>query len=123
MGASHPGGRTQGLRRTRDQLHFDLLASTKFLKELTTLAAALATVAIWLGEGFVFSALTALVSASTEDLMALVSLGKALLAWPTTVLAWVLIFLNAASKAPIPLLGLKLVTSVIEFSSPVRAEQ
>ena len=100
-----------------------MLASTKLLKELTTFAAALATVAIWLGEGFVFSALTALVSASTEDLMALVSLGKSLLAWPTTVLASVLIFLNAASKAPTPLLGLKLVTSVIEFSSPVRAEQ
>ena len=123
MGASHPGGRTEGLRRTRDQLHFDLLASTKLLKELTTFAAALATVAIWLGEGFVFSALTALVSASTEDLMALVSFGKSPLAWLTTVLASVLIFVNAASKALIPLLGLKLVTSLIEFSRLVRAEQ
>ena len=106
-----------------NQLHFDLLASTKFLNELTTFAAALTTVAIWLGEGFGVSALTALVSASTEELMALVSLGKSLLAWLTTVLASVLIFVNAVSKALIPLLGLKLVTSLIEFSRLVRAEQ
>jgi hypothetical protein len=101
----------------------DLLASTKFVNELSTFAAALATVAIWLGEGFALSALTALVSASTEDLMALVSRGKSLLAWLTTVLASVLIFVNVASKALIPLLGLKLVTSLIEFSRLVRAEQ
>ena len=69
------------------------------------------------------SALTALVSTSTEDLMALVWLGKALLAWLTTVLASVWIFVNADSKALIPLLGLKLVTSLIEFSRLVRAEQ
>ena len=60
------------VRRPGDQLHFELLASTKLLTELTTLDAVLATVAIWLAEGFAWSALTALVSASTEDLMALV---------------------------------------------------
>jgi hypothetical protein len=107
----------------RNQLHFDLLASTKLLKELTTFPAALTTVAIWLAEGFAVSALTALVSASTEDVMALVSLGKSLLAWLTTALASVLMFVNAACKALIPLLGLKLVTSLIEFSRLVRAEQ
>jgi hypothetical protein len=55
--------------------------------------------------------------------MALVSLGKSPLAWLTTVLASVLTFANAACKAPIPLLGLKLVASLIEFSRLVRAEQ
>jgi hypothetical protein len=107
----------------RDQLHFDLLASTKLLNEFTTFAAALTTAAVSLAEGFAFSALTALVSASTEDLMALVSLGKSLWAWLTTVLASVRIFVNAACRALIPLLGLKRVTSVIAFSRLVRAEQ
>jgi hypothetical protein len=100
-----------------------LLAFRKLWKELTTFAAELVTAAIWLADGFALSALTALVSASTEDVMALVSLGKSLLAWLTTVLASVLIFAKAASKVLIPLLGLKLVTSLIEFSRLVRAEQ
>jgi hypothetical protein len=104
--------------KPRDQLHFDLLASTKLVKERTTFAPALTTVAVWLGEGFALSALTALVSESTEDLMALVSFGKSLSAWLTTVLASALTFVNAASRALIPLLGLKLVTSLIEFSRP-----
>ena len=109
--------------KPRGQLHFDLLASTKLLKELTTLLAAPVTVAMLLGEGFDLSALTAVVSESTEDVIALVSLGKSPLAWLVTVLALVLMFVNAASKAPIPLLGLKLVSSLIEFSRLVRAEQ
>ncbi len=109
--------------KPRNQLHFDLLACTKLLNELTTFAAALVTDAIWLGEGFALSVLTALVSVSTEDLMALVSLGKSLLAWLTTVLASVWILMNAASKALVPLLGLRLVTSLIEFSRLVRAVQ
>ena len=85
--------------------------------------AAPVTVAILPGEGFDSSALTAVVSESTEDLIALVSLGKSPLAWLITVLASVLMFVNAASKAPIPLLGLRLVTCLIEFSRLVRAEQ
>jgi ABC-type uncharacterized transport system ATPase subunit len=63
-----------------DQLHFELLASTKLLAALTTLDALPTTVTIWLGDGFAGSALTALVSSSTDDLRALVSLGKSLLA-------------------------------------------
>jgi hypothetical protein len=122
-GEKHSQKRAHEVGEAQDQLHFDLLASRKLWNELTTFAAELATVAIWLGEGFAVSALTALVSASTEDLMALVSLGKSLLAWLTTVLASVLSFVKAASKALIPLLGLKLVTSLIEFSRLVRVEQ
>lgn len=85
--------------------------------------AAVATVAILLGEGFALRALTALVSASTEDLMAVVSLGKSLLAWLISVLALVVIFVNADSRLLIPLLALKLVTSLIEFWRLARAEQ
>ena len=54
------------------QLHFDLLASVKLLTELTTLAASPAIPAIWLAEGLAGRALTALWSASTDVLMALV---------------------------------------------------
>ena len=118
-----PEPRARSRRSPRGQLHFDLLASTKLLKELTTFPAAPATVAILPGEGFDSSAVTAVVSESTEDLIALVSLGKSPLAWLITVLASVLMFVNAASKAPIPLLGLRLVTCLIEFSRLVRAEQ
>ena len=100
-----------------------MVASTKLLKELTTLLAAPVTVAMLLGEGFVSSALMAVVSESTEVLIALVWLGKSLLAWLTTVLASVWIFLNWACNALIPLLGLKLVAALIEFSRLVRAEQ
>lgn len=100
-----------------------MLAFTKLWNELTTLPAALTTPAIWLGEGFALSALTALVRASTDDLIALVSLGKSFLAWLTTVLAADWAFVNAVCKAVIPLLGLKLVTSLIEFSRLVRVEQ
>lgn len=85
--------------------------------------AAVATDAILVAEGFVLRALTALVSASTEDLMAVVSLGKSLLAWLIRVLALVVIFVNADSRLLIPLLALKLVTSLIEFWRLARAEQ
>ena len=87
------------------------------------LPAAVATDAMLLAEGFALSVLTALVSASTEDLMAVVSLGKSLLALLTTVLASVVTFVKAASKVLIPLLALKLVTPLIEFWRLARAEQ
>lgn len=92
------------------QLHFDLLASKKLWTELSAVDAAVVTVAIWPAEGFAASALTELVSASTEDLMALVSFGKSLLAWVTTLSAAVFTFANAVCKALTPLLGLRLVT-------------
>jgi hypothetical protein len=101
----------------------DLLADTKALTELTTPAAAPVTVAILPAEGFALSALTALLSASTDDLMALVSLGKSPLAWLTRVFASVLTFVKAASNSLIPLLGLKLVAALTEFSRLLRAVQ
>ena len=93
------------------------------MTELTAVDAALMTVVIWAADGFAVSALTALVSASTEDLMALVWVGKSLLAWVTTLLASVLTFWNVACRALMPLLGLRLLTPLIEFSRSARAEQ
>ncbi len=57
----------------------------KLLTELTTLAASLVTVAICPAEGLDDRAATELLSALTEDVMALVSLGKSLLAELTSV--------------------------------------
>ena len=54
------------------QLQLDLLASVKLLTEFTTLAASVATAATWAAEGLDGSALTAVWSASTDVLTAVV---------------------------------------------------
>ena len=95
-----------GAGKCANQLHFDLLAFTKSWVELTTAAAPVATFAVCAADGFAGSALTELANASTEDLSALVSLGKSLLAWLTTALASVWIFVSCACKPLIPVLGL-----------------
>jgi hypothetical protein len=51
-------------------------ASTKLFTELTTLAASLVAVAICPADGLDGSAVTEFLSALTEDVMALVSVGK-----------------------------------------------
>ncbi len=106
-----------------NQPHFELVASTKLLTELTTLDALAATVAIWLAEGLAESPPTAVVSASIEDLSALVWLGKSLFAWLTTVLASVWILSSWAFRPLMPLLTFRLVSPLTEFSRLVRAEQ
>ena len=53
-------------------LHFELVASMKLLTELTTLAASVVTAAIFAAEGPDDSCLTALLSASTDVVIALV---------------------------------------------------
>jgi len=95
----------------------------KLLTELTTLDALLATVAIWLAEGASDSALTALVSESIEELMALVWLGKSVFASLTSVLASVWTFSSSAFRPLIPLLVFRLVSPLTELSRLVRAEQ
>ena len=105
------------------QLHFDLLASEKLLTEFTTLAAEVATVAICAAEGLDGRALTALESASTDDLTAPVWLGKSPLAELTTAVASLWIVLSCDSKPLIPLLAFKLVSPLMEFSRLVRSEQ
>jgi hypothetical protein len=74
------------------QLHFELVALVKLVTELTTLAADGTIAAIWPADGFEGNALTAVESASTDDLMALVSFGKSPLAEFTTEVASVWIF-------------------------------
>src|SRR5207249_1549373 len=65
----------------------ELDASTKLFTELTTFAASLVAVAICAADGLDGSAVTEVSSASTEDVMAPVSLGKSLLAESTSVVA------------------------------------
>jgi hypothetical protein len=99
------------------------VAFVKLLTELTTLDALLATVAIWLADGVPEIAVTALVSEFTEDVMALVSLGKSPFAWLTSVLAFVWILVSSAFKPLIPLLAFRLVSPLTEFSRLARAVQ
>ena len=72
-------------------------ASTKLFTELTTLAASLATVAACTADGLDGRAETELLSVFTEDVIALVSLGKSLLAELTSVLASLWTCLSCAS--------------------------
>jgi hypothetical protein len=95
----------------------------KLLTELTTLAASLVTVAICAAEGLDERAATALLSALTDDVMALVSLGKSLLAELTSVVASPWIVLTCDVKPLIPLLAFRLVSPLTEFSRLVRSVQ
>jgi len=95
----------------------------KLLTELTTLDAFLATVAICAAEGLDDRAATELLSASTDEVMALVSLGKSLFAELTTVLASLWMVLTCDSRPLTPLLAFKLVSPLTEFCRLVRSEQ
>lgn len=105
------------------QSHFDLLALTKLLTELTTLAAPVATVAIWLAEGLAGSALTVLWSPSTEDFTALVWLGKSLLAELTSDVASLWIFVTCDFRPLMSPLEAALVSPLTELSRSLRSEQ
>ena len=101
----------------------DLLAFMKLVTELTTFAPSLATVAICPADGLDGSALTALFKVLTDDVIALVSVGKSLLAELTSVVASFSIFCNCAWTALMPLLKLRLVRPLTEFSRLVRSVQ
>ena len=105
------------------QLHFELVASVKLLTELTTVAASLVTVAVCATEGLAARAVTALVSASTDDVMALVWLGKSLLAELTSAEASLWIVLTCDFKPLTPLLVITLGSPLTEFSRLVRSVQ
>jgi hypothetical protein len=79
-------------------------ASTKLFTELTTLAASLVAVAICAADGLDGSAVTEFLSALTEDVMALVSLGKSPLAELTSVVASLWICLSCDFRPLTPLL-------------------
>lgn len=107
----------------RGQLQFELVAFVKLLTELSTLAASAATGARSAAEGLGGSAATALLSALTEDVMALVWLGKSLLAELTSAVASLSIFVSCDFKPLIPLLETWLGSPLTEFSRLVRSEQ
>ena len=101
----------------------ELVASMKLLTELTTLAAAVATGPSCVALGWEGSALTALSSAATEDLIALVWLGKSLLAELTSLVASLWIVCSCVFRPLIPLLAFRLVRPLMELSSLLRSEQ
>lgn len=94
----------------------------KLVTELFTFDASVARAAICPAEGLDDSPLTAAVSESSEDLIAWVSLAKSLLAWLTSLVALLSIFLSCASN-PLRLLMELALRPLIEFWRSVRAEQ
>jgi hypothetical protein len=109
--------------RAERQPHFELVALVKLLTELTTFFASVATVAICAADTFDDSPLTAPSSAWTDDVTALVWLGKSLLAELPSAAASLWIFLRFASRPLIPLLGVGLVRPLTEFWRLVRSVQ
>ena len=101
----------------------ELVASVKFLTELTTLAASLETVAMFAAETLDDRAATELLSALTDDVMALVWPGKSLLAELTSAVALLSTFLACVFRPLIPPLAVRLVSPLTEFSRLVRSEQ
>ena len=95
------------------------------MTELATLAASLVTVAICAAERLDGSAVTELLSALTEEEMALVWLGKSLLAELTSASASLAIVFTCDVRALIPLLlvKFKLVSPLTEFSRLARSVQ
>ena len=107
----------------RGQLQFELVAFVKLFTELSTLAASAATGARSAAEGLGGSAATALLSALTEEVMALVWLGKSLFAELTSAVASLSTFVSCDFKPLIPLLETWLGSALTEFSRLVRSEQ
>ena len=95
----------------------------KLLTELTTLAESLVTVAICAAEGLDDRAATELFSASTDEVIALVWLGKSLLAELTSAVASLWIVATCDFKPLIPLLTFKLVSPLMEVWRLVRSPQ
>lgn len=87
----------------------------KFWTEVTTFPASLVTVAICEAEGLDESAETELLSALTDDVIALVSVGKSLLAELTTLVASVWILSSCDFRPLTPLLEFKLFSPLTEL--------
>jgi hypothetical protein len=99
------------------------VASEKPFTAFTTLAAAGAIAAIWPTEGLEGSALTALESASTDDVIALVSVGKSLLAELTTLLASDWIFWSCDCRPLNPPIEERFVSPLIDAERSLRCVQ
>jgi len=103
------------MSRTSGQPHFELVAFVKLFTEVFTLDASWAAVAIVAAEGLACAAATELFSALTDELMALVWLGKSLLAELTSAVAAVSTFWACDCQALIPLLMVKLLSPWTAF--------
>jgi len=101
----------------------ELLAFMKLLTEVTTFPASLVTVAICEAEGLDESAETELLSVFTDDVIALVSVGKSLLAELTTFVASVWILASCDFRPLTPLLEFKLFSPLTELCRFCRLEQ
>ena len=108
---------------TAGQVHFELLADMKLVTELTTAPASLVMVAICEADGLDESPATELLSAFTDDVIALVWVGKSPLAWSTSLLALFSIAVTCVLRPLTPLLAFRLVSPLIEFSRLVLAAQ
>ena len=95
----------------------------KLATELTTVPASLVMVAICAADGLDDSPATALLSAFTDDVIALVWVGKSPLAWSTSLLALFSIAVTCVLRPLTPLLAFRLVNPLIEFSRLVLAVQ
>ena len=95
----------------------------KLLTDVTTLAASWATVASCADVGLDGSDLTVVCSASTDVLIALVWLGKSLLAELTTLVVSLWIFVSCDCSPLIPLLAFRFSSPLTEFCRLVRSEQ
>jgi hypothetical protein len=110
---SHPGG----------QPHCELVASVKLFTELFTLDAFVVTVAIATAEGPDCRAATELFNAFTDAVMALVWLGKSLLAELTSAEAALWTIWTCDCQALTPLLAFKLVSPLTAFWRLLRSVQ
>ncbi len=95
----------------------------KLWTELTTVAASLVIVEIWAAEGLDVSPLTELFSALMDDVIALVWLGKSSLAELTSLVASLTTAVTCVFRPLTPLLVLRLVSPLMEFSRLVRSAQ
>lgn len=109
--------------RTVRQPHLDLLAVVKLLTEATTLKASFETVAICDADGLDDKAVTDFLSASTDEVMALVWLGKWPLAELESVAASLSILLSCDFRPLTPLLAFRLVSPLMDFCKLVRSAQ
>ena len=105
----------RGLSRRGGQPHCELVALVKLCTEVFTPAPSWAAVAIVAAEGLARRAATELFSAVTDEVMALVWLGKSLLAELTSAVAAVSTFWACDFQALTPLLTVKLLSPWTAF--------
>jgi hypothetical protein len=111
------------MRRPSGQPHCELVGSVKLFTELCTLDASLVTVAIATAERLDGRAATELFSASTDEVIALVWLGKSLLAELTSVVAALWTVWTCDFQALAPLLAVKLFSPLTAFWRLLRSVQ